>query len=389
MKRVIAATVLLCILASGMISCGGTSTSDLNRMLEYIPASTLETEIMCYGDPLGARTVYGYGDISFEEYVEVIKGLSDEASRGPNMALGAAYVPAFTGNMDKLADVIGWSRADISRAIFHDVPMPRVFAVNEGNFDAALIRQNLLDQGYEETKYGDYTYLWKNDDFKIDLTDEIGREVTASLNRVMVTEDLLITAPATDIMTGLLDAMSGDTKNAADMPSCRALAETLEDSLSVVFIPREAALSPSPHQTLYNHFNLSSARDWEPLHLYEMAALAYRDDGEERSMDVCLYYDNKSDAEADGDNLAARLESYVFFTFNDAEDIPLADIYDVGEPVVREYEKGATLTVSCRYQDDYEGRHRLIPYLIQGMYDVLFLAPDPAEYVVNTTEGIE
>lgn len=381
MKRVILGTVLLVMLATVTVSCDDTSTSDLSNMLEYIPATVMKTEIICYGDPLEARTVYGYGDISFEEYLEVIKGLSDEARRAPNMALGAAYIPMFTGNMDRIADLIGWDRFDFHRAIFHDVPMPRVYSVNQGDFDAALIRQNLLDLGYQEIQHDDSTYLWKNDDFKIDHTDEIGREVLASLNRVMVTEELLITAPSTDIMTGILDARSGKTDNAADMPASQALVETLEDSLGVVFIPREAALSPSPHQTLYDHFNLPAARDWEPLRLYEMAALAYRDNGKERFMDVSLYYSNKADAEADGDNLSSRLKSYVFFTFNDAENIALADIYDVGEPVVREHDKGATLTVSCRYRDDYEGRHRLIPYLIQGMYDMLFLAPDPAEYI--------
>lgn len=378
MKRAIIATFLLFVLVAGTASCGNSPETNFQKMLENVPASYMDEYNLWYAAPGEARDLYGFGDMNMEEYIEAIRAT-------PNIwastALDAAYVP-IAMRSEQLEDLIGVKYFDVQRGIFTEFPPPRTYSLSEGSFDRDLIRQNLLDLGYQETKYGDYTYLWKNDDYKIDLTSDIGKMVMAGFNRIMVTDKLFIAAPSTELLTGMLDARSGEVDRVSELESCQALADTLGDVLSAVLIPRERLLQPSTSQTLENYFDLPAARDWETLHLYEMAALAYRDNDEERFLDVSMYYTNKADAEADGDNLAARLQSYVFFTFNNAEQVKLADKFEVGKPVIKEYKEGSTLTVSCRYLGDYEERSwRFTPYTISGMYDLLFLAPDPAEYI--------
>ena len=395
MKKALQISILLLLGAVLISGCTGTdqtntpAQTNFGQMLGDIPASYFDENNLAYGAPGEARELYGLGGItSLEEYGETmqeayLEGLQGDSSMWKVNSVGGAVTPLRRFDIYKLDDILGINFLNIDRAVYNAFPAPHTFAVYEGTFDSDLIQNKLIEQGYQETDYGDYSYFWKYDDFHQDLQSEIGN-VLSNFNRIMVTDSLLITAPSTGLMTGLLDAIGEETPNLSELPSCRALADTLGDVLFATIMKRDNVPNPSSSKLVEDGFDLPAARNWDPLHLYEAAAIAFRDDGNERFFDVALYYSSQSDAEADADNLASRLESYVFFTYNNSPDFNLTDIFEVGEPVVKAYDGGATLTVSCRYRDDYNDKQgRFIPYFFALGSDLLFFAPDAVQYLTD------
>jgi hypothetical protein len=120
-----------------------------------------------------------------------------------------------------LAPLTGWDWLKIDRAVFNETPPPWGFSVVEGDFNEALIGEKLTEQGYAKSEYGPYTYYHINDDMQINLESELGRMVLAQLNRVAVLDNTLVAAPDTGIMTGVLDAMTGDETSVNLLPPAR------------------------------------------------------------------------------------------------------------------------------------------------------------------------
>ena len=381
--------ILVTILLPG---CTGDSSEDteipvateFGRMLGFVPYSFLEEHDIWFGDPGAAKEMYGLE--SFNS-LEALEQLLVEERREVMGKIGGIYIPQSTGNYYQLAPLIGWDAFMINHAVFNDTPPPWGFSVLEGDFDENLIGGKLTEQGYTQAEYGPYTYYWKNDDMQISIMSEISRQVLAQLNRVAVLDNTLVIAPATGIMTGVLDAMSGDVNTVIDNPACRAVADSLGDVFAAVLIKSERLVELSPTQTI-PPFDLDAAAGWETLHDYEMVGMAYRDDGTERYWIISLYYDDKDEAKADAAKLVERLESYAFHSHIDhVENSPLTNAYEVGEALVKNYNDGATLTVDCRYLSE-ENLGRISLLLIVQMRDILFLVPDPAQYLVAADDII-
>jgi len=380
--------LLLIIMVIVMLpGCSGNTTengeksvnTDLGRMLGFVPYSFLEEHDIWFGDPGAAKELYGLDHLNS---LEALEQLPVEERREAMGKIGGIYVPQSTGNYYQLAPLIGFDSFMINRAIFNDTPPPWGFSVIEGNFDEVLIAGKLTEQGYEQAEYGSYTYYWKNDDMKVDIRSEIGGQVLAQLNRVAVLDDMLVIAPATGIMTGVLDSMTGDASSVIGNTACQALADSLGDVLTAVLITPDRVMKLTPTQPA-PPFDFAAAADWGTLHQYDMLGIGYRDDGEERYWDISLYYDDTSAAAADADELVSRLESYVFYThIEPMENVPLTSKWEIGEPVVREYPDGATLTVSCRYLTGTTGSGSIFMVIVQAR-DFLFLAPDPSQYIAE------
>jgi len=346
-------------------------------MLGYVPYSFLEEHDISFGDPHAARKLYG---LDHFDSLEALKQLSPYARRKLLEEAEIPYVSLALGNYEQLAPVIGWDRFMIDRAVYNDTPMPWNFSVNEGNFDEELIGRNLTGQGYREVRYGDFTYYHVNEDMEVDIHSQIGGAVLSQLNRVAVLDDMLVTAPATGIMTGVLEAMSGDVETVIDSPACRAIADSLGDVFTAVLITPERVMNFYVTQTPPS-FDFPTAAGWGTLHRYGMLGIGYRNDGKERYWDTCLYYEDASAAQADAGELVSRLKSYVFYTqFKPVENVPLTSLYEVGEPIIREYKAGATLTVSCRYLAETTGGNSFTGIVVPAR-DFLFLAPDPMPYI--------
>lgn len=351
--------------------------TDFGKMLKYVPTSFLEERDVWFGNPAHARQVYDAEDIS---NVEELLALLEDKGRKVNNAFNASLSPAFTSGHMQVAPLDGWNGFMIDRAMYHETPPPWTFSVSEGEFDDVVIGEKLREQGYEETTYGTHAYYQKNDDMQIIMMNEINSWMQAKLNRVAVSDNVVITAPATDIMTGILDAMSGDTESLEEKPSCRALSQEMGDVFYAVLIPRERIMQLSPKQT-QGPFDLEAASGWEPLHEWETVSLGVRDDGTNQYFVISLYYTHAANAEADTSKLVSRMQSYAFGTMHESmERVDMPSAYEIGEAIVTPYGDGATVTVSCLRLENTRGMAGS-PSLLIEMRDLLFLVPDPSPYL--------
>lgn len=349
------------------------------RMLGFVPYSFLKEHDVWFGYPGKVKQLYGLEHLSS---LDKLEQLPVEERREAMGRIAGIPVPQFAGNYFRLAPLIGWDGFMTHSAVFHEVPPPWGFSVIEGDFDEALIGSKLTEQGYEKANYSNYTYYWKNDDMAADIRSAIGGQVMARLNRVAVLDNTLVVAPATDIMTGVLDAMTGNVTTVIDTPVCRALVDSMGNVQGAVLIAPDRVLKITPDSEI-PAFDLPGAADWSTLHTYDMVGMGFRNDGKERYWVISLYYSDTSAATADADELVSRLESYIFHTqLEHLENVPLTSKYEVGDPVIEEHPAGATLAVSCRYLPDTRGSSSLFTGVIQAR-DFLFLAPEPAPYTAE------
>jgi hypothetical protein len=130
---------------------------------------------------------------------------------------------------------------------FPSVLPPWTFSLTEGDYDATKIDARLTGRGYQKVKYGNYTYYGKNEDFQIKPGDELAQTgIMAGFNRIAVLENQVITAPATEILTGILDTAAGETISLMDNPGGQALASSLGGILSGAIISPERVVAPAP-----------------------------------------------------------------------------------------------------------------------------------------------
>lgn len=379
---------LLFILILSVTACVSTNAANqgdeaietnLSNMLGYVPYSFLKEHDIWYGDPGTVKELYGLEDITS---LKSIEQMPVEERRDVMNTISAVPVPYFTNNYFQIVSIIGWDGFMTDRAVFHETPPPWGFAVAEGNFDESLIASKLTEQGYEKAEYGSYTYFRKNEDMNSDIMSEIGGQVLAQLNRVAVVDNTIITAPATDIMTGILDAMTGNVTSIIENPACLAVADSLGDVLGAVLITPDRLFQITP-ATEKPAFDFAPAVKWGTLHEYALIGMGYEDNGNERYWKISLYYDDKEVAALDADELSFRLNRYVFNThLEQSENVLLITKYEVDEPVIKEYADGATLTIACRYLPDTTGSGSLFTLVVQSR-DLLFLAPDPAPYLAE------
>ena len=257
------------------------------------------------------------------------------------------------GNWQRIAPATAIDVWSADRSVFYATIPPRSFYVHEGDFNSDLIKSKLTELGYQKVEYGSYSYYRINDDFSPgNLSNPVSQEVLSAMNRVAVLDDMVIIAPATEIMTGILDGLADKELPLIDNPAVQALAASLGDVLSGVIMNPERTLNSNPPQQM-PPFNLRVPADWGLLHQYDMAGMGYKDDGNDRFWVISLYYKDAQAASADAGELAKRMKSYIFNTNlpgdrPGAPRKPLTDYVEVGTPRVVPYPGGATLTVESR-----------------------------------------
>ena len=268
----------------------------------------------------------------------------------------------------------------VSHGVFTNSDIVSQFFIIEGSFDSALIIQKLLEGGYQKTDYKSYTY-YKNDvQFGLSRESAIPYSIAKTFSRVAVQKNALVIASDDGNMQLLLDTMNNIDSSIIANAACSALAKNLGDVQFSVLIPPDRIMLEQ-NASGVNKFDLAAAASWPKLNDYQMAALAFRDDGNQPQWLVSLYYADKSQAEADAATLKARLESYIFDTNKPGiQDEPLIASSEVGDAVVTAYGEGATLTISNRYKEGVSPTEMRLSIMIAGK-DLLFLAPDPAPYL--------
>jgi hypothetical protein len=364
--------------------------TEFGRMLGYIPFSFLEEDDVWFINFGKAKQIYGGEDVNtIEEY----KDLPDERRKALSNAMmeTGGLFPNWR-SQEELSSVVGFDGLTPDRIINIGVVPPRNFSILEGNFDEELITGKLTEQGYSKTNYGSYPYYVIGEDFNISLSSPLGRLVMASMNRLAVLNDTIVASPATEYVTGIFDAMAGDTPSVIDNPACRALADSLGDVLTaVVTIPARIVQIIPPENIVGDvSFDFDIPDDWGTLHEYDMAALGYRAEGEKRFLVIALYYNDAGSAEADGAEIVKRMETYTLGTWlTNMDNMPFTEKYIPGEPVIKRYPGGVVLTIACQLiPEERLGASFHMGGIGGGIRDMLFLAPDPTTYIGKNEDSI-
>ena len=358
--------------------------TEFGRLLSMVPYSFLQEHDIWFGDPGRALDLRGFGNIQSEaDY----NRLSDEEKIQARAALSGIAGVTTSSNWRSAVPLIGLDMWTVESNIFVDTPPPWGFSVIEGRLDAELIRSKLTELGYQKVEHGSQSYFSIYNDFEPNLQNPVHRHVLSALNRVAVLDDTLVTAPATDILTGVLDTVAGKQESILNNAAGAALADSLGDVLSGAIIAPDRIINPNSGQSGgIQPFDFEIPADWGKLHQYVLAGMGYKAGGQgDRFWTVSLFYNDASAASADAGTLAARMNSYILNTqFKDrggaaSKSVPLTDMYDIGQPRVQEYPGGVTLTVECRLKPETGSSHWFSFGLTTR--DLLFLAPDPAPYV--------
>jgi hypothetical protein len=370
--------------------------TEFGRMLGDVPYTFFEEHDLWFGNMLRAKELYGLEDLnSYEEAEETIKNMPGDRGRQFVNDWASASGMYTSWNRPEIAPIVGFDAFAFDRVLVINSVPPRISCIAEGNIDEAFIISKLAGLGYSRTDYGQYSYYGIRGDFQIDIKDPLSRLVLAAMNRVAVFDDTVIFSPATADVTGIFDAMDGDTPSVIDNAVCRALADSLGDVLAAtITTPERIVYSDLYTQENVPKFDFAIPADWGTLRGYEMAALGYRAEGDARYFDIALYYEDKTTAEADGKEIVKRMQTYKMGTYMGGQIKPddsfmFTEWWQPGEPVVKEYGEGVVLKISCKSISEIP---RWISSFIgnEGMpfRDVLSLVPDPAPYI-GKNEGPE
>ena len=359
-------------------------STEFGRMLGYIPYSFLGEYDIYFDNWLKAKQLYGLEDI---KSIDDIKAILEDQRDNVN-----AFLTEVTGNRWRSMEfepVIGFDIMTIDRMVFTGVIPPRSFTLAEGDFDEALIISKLSGEGYAETVYGTHSYYKAGEDYEIDITSELGKMALNDMNSMAVFDNTVMAAPTGHQVTDMFDARDGQVPSVIDNAACRALADSLGDIITGVITTPERIIQTDLKMQGMPKFEFTIPEDWGLLHRYEMAALGYRAEGEERYLVIALYYQDEAAAKADGELIVKRMESYDIGTWASrmgpaagTGTVPFTEKYVPGEPVIKKYGDGVVLTIACR---KIPTGTRIFSSVIGGpgmpIRDLLFLVPDPSSYI--------
>ena len=348
-------------------------------MLGFVPYSFLEEYDIWFDNWAKAKQLYGLKDI---KSIEDVKNLPEDRRDG----FKTVFLE-ITGNRWRsleLEPVAGFDIMMVDRMVFTDIIPPCSFSLSEGDFDEELIGSKLTGLGYIKMEYGAHFYYGTGEDYNVNLENELGKMVLNSMNCLAVFDNTIIAAPASKYVTGMFDARVGNVPSIIDKAACRALAHSLGDVVTAVITTPERILNATLDMEYELKFDFAIPDDWGLLHQYDMAALGYKVDGEKRFLVICLYYADEETARADGTEIVNRMEDYTLGTWiPNRDNIPFNEWYEAGEPVVRQYPGGATLTINCQLiPEERRGASFHMGGIAGGCTrDLLFLAPDPSNFV--------
>ena len=178
----------------------------------------------------------------------------------------------------------------------------------EGEFEAATVQE--LGLGYEERQTAGRTYYAIREDYQGDVKDPTGRIALNTVNRVYIDENSLISAPAADMIEGVLEAWAGEQPSVLENAGFAHIGEALWDTLSTAIMPRSAALDTSRFSEGQRpHFK--EQETWGTLHEWEAVGFGFGKDADgEKWYAVSLFYPDPEAAEADAPELVHRMETY-------------------------------------------------------------------------------
>ncbi len=291
--------------------------SDLLRMLAFVPDNSVAGKSLSFANISVPRQLYGFGTIhSFADFDAQGLKLIDFSN-----AIGGCYLSDFIGFANaqgRYRDAFGYDIFQIDREISGGLP-PGYFSRMEGAFDVGAVTAKLQAAGYQNASAGGTDYFMIRDDYQIDIKSPNGSIALARMNRVAVSKERIVAAPATPLITAALNAEAKKTPTLDQNPAYRALALALGGVTSMTTLPADSgALDPAaivrggstdPQQiaaALREYTN-----GWGTLAPAELTAMGYTDQGNnQRTMHVALVYPNPADAATNAPELVKRLRGY-------------------------------------------------------------------------------
>ncbi|MCZ6867410.1 MAG: hypothetical protein O7E55_08790 [Chloroflexi bacterium] len=172
----------------------------------------------------------------------------------------------------------------------------------------------LLESGSEEAVYRGVTYYTRNEDYIGSLEDPLSR-FDPILNRVAFIDNRFLAAPATFVMTSLIDAEHGTSSSLADNRAHKALAQAVgPDLVAGIFWPFAAMNSdwaPGSIADYRGSVIMDGLDRWESLSVYEVVLVGYRIREGVDEIVSALFYPDPEAAEGDSAKLKHRWETYV------------------------------------------------------------------------------
>lgn len=206
------------------------------------------------------------------------------------------------------------------------------FFIGKGLLDRNYIIGNLVELGYEETSYRKTTYWGLDEDFTPATRPPLRGGLGLTLNRVAILDGMLLAAPASGIMEGLIATQEGAAPSLINSGAHRAIAEAAGEG----FI--SGALMPA--QWIVDNWNTRNTRStdrldrykeeanrWENLKPYTLALFGYRLHQDTEEISVALYYPDPKAAAADAQVLEDRWNSFYYdpmgpLSESESEDVP-------------------------------------------------------------------
>ena len=176
-----------------------------------------------------------------------------------------------------------------------------------GQFDPAMIRENLLGLGYEGRIHAGLEYLTlpENRRLKLDWLSDVG--VDANVGNVFTDGQIIITAPTAEEMEELLSARGGETPSLGRHPAFGDLVFTMADSLFVSILSRQLLPPPEPQDLGVG--SLEKPVEWGSLGNWEALSAAYsRPSPELKRIAFALWYVDMADARDSLPELSRRFD---------------------------------------------------------------------------------
>jgi hypothetical protein len=180
---------------------------------------------------------------------------------------------------------------------------PRSLSI-KGNWPQEQMVPKLLELGYKELEYQGVSYFALHEDYISELTHPL-RNRSYAINRIAFMGDRLLSAPATDLLTPLIDVQQGNVATVRESVPHVALTRALGNGLLAGIFHPHADLNP-PDGVDFPAEHLSGPNAWQSLSPYEVALRGYRlRDGVDEFV-IALYYNDPMAAAPDALELEFR-----------------------------------------------------------------------------------
>ena len=309
---------------------------------------------------------------------------------------GLRLHPELRAMMGNIRELLGLDLLDSGFGIWAWEPgntSPKFF-LNRGGFEGDRVVRGLSDMEYTEMDYSGTPYYALGDDFEWSITSPL-RVAGVSLNRVAVTGDWFLAAPATGIIEELIDLRNQRPgASLLDSEPHRALADAVGGRpVGGAFVTPEwimkhwNTVNTGPVERLDNY--LAGPAQWGQLSPYSLAFIGYVISGEADEIVVALYYSDPGAVAADAAELERRWNSFRYDPLGRGligapkhDDVPLTASCAPFSATLLRTPEYSVLSGRCpviRDEDDPSVKGPSLWTWLFGTRELQFLAPDLAE----------